>query len=148
VAALGDDQYRADDGAGARGFYRVLLRVPQRRVILSWGEHSGSLLGTISGTALTVLDLEAQGDGVDQTLTAQVQIDQGLAAALARVLVLVFGWLADRKLGEALAVTGQVAEWAVERPAEFCEWLAREPLPSDRRERLLAVLPCRGGGLT
>jgi hypothetical protein len=85
---------------------------------------------------------------VDQTLTAQVQIDQGLAAALARVLVLVFGWLADRKLGEALAVTGQVAEWAVERPAEFCEWLAREPLPSDRRERLLAVLPCRGGGLT
>jgi hypothetical protein len=148
VEALGDDQYRADDRAGARGFYRVLLRVPERRVILSWGEHSGSLLGTISGTALTVLDLEPQGEAVDQTLTAQVQIDQGLAAALARVLVLVFGGLADRKLAEGFAVSAQVAEWAVERPAEFCEWLVREPLPSDRRERLLAVLPCRGEGVT
>jgi len=148
VEALGDDRYRADDRAGARGFYRVLLRDPQRRVILSWGEHSGSLLGTISGSALTLLDLEPRGDAVDQTLTTQVRIDQTLAAALARVLVLVFGWLADRKLGEGFAVSAQVAEWAAERPAEFCEWLASEPLPSERRERLLAVLPCRAGGVT
>jgi hypothetical protein len=145
VEALGDDRFRADDGAGARGFYRVLAREPRRRVILSWGEHASGVLGTISGSAITVLDLEPRGDAVEQTLTAHVRIDQAVAAALARLLVLVFGSLADRKLAAGFAVSAQVAEWAADQPTEFCEWLARSPALPERRERVHAVLPCRAG---
>lgn len=46
--------YEADDHRGARGGYRVLVRQPGRHVILSWGRHTGGLLGTIRGQALTV----------------------------------------------------------------------------------------------
>ena len=145
VEPLGDDRYRADDGAGARGFYRVLVREPHRRVILSWGEHRGAFLGTISGSAITVLEIEPRGDLVAQTLTAHVRIDQRVAAALARVLALFFGSLADRKLAEGFAVSAQVAEWAVEQPRAFCEWLAGAPLLPESRERVFGVLPCQAG---
>lgn len=141
VEAREDGWYRATDNDGARGFWRILMRGPTRRVVLSRGEHSSGILGRIEGSALTVLDLEPNTDGVETTLTARVHIDNRLAAALARVLIGVFGRVADRKLAEGITVTGRVAEWATERPEEFCTWLAREPLPSAARERVLAVLP-------
>src|SRR5262245_28151706 len=148
VQALDDDHYHAGDGDGARGRAQVLRREPHRRIILSQGEHTGAILGTISGSALTVLDLETRGGAVDPTLTAYVRIDDPVAAALARVLVPTFGFLADRKLAEGLRVTARVAEWAVDPSGGFCDWLAREPLPAARRDRILAVLPScadRGG---
>lgn len=112
--------------------------------MISWGRHRGWLLGTISGSALTVLDLRARDGRVDQSLTAYVRIDNAVAAALARLLVPVFGRLADRKLSEGFAVTASVAEWAVEHPTEFCDWLRREPLPADRKDPVLLVAPgCR-----
>jgi len=141
VEALDDDRYRASDGDGARGLTQVIRREPRRRVILSWGEHTSPFLGTISGSALTVVDFEPRGDAVDQTLTAYVHIDDRVAAALARVLVPTFGFIADRKLAEGLRVTAKVAEWAVDPSGGFCEWLAHEPLPPGRRERMLAALP-------
>jgi hypothetical protein len=141
VQMMEDGWYRAEDHDGARGTYRVLVREPRRRVILSRGEHSGRILGTITGSALTVVDFEPNSGGVDQRLTAYVRIDNAVAAALARLIVWAFGFIADRKLAEGLAVTGQVAEWAVEQPAEFCRWLAREPLGAGQRERLNSALP-------
>ena len=57
---------------------------------------------------------------VNPTLTAYVYIDNRVAAALARTLITSFGFVADRQLGE---------------------WLAREPLPSARRARILVALP-------
>src|SRR2546425_9672843 len=69
------------------------------------------------------------------------RIDQPVAAALARLLITVFGRFADRKLAEGFAVTARVAEWAFEQPREFCQWVAHEPLPAFRRERILAVVP-------
>lgn len=144
VQVLGDDRYRAEDHEGARGLYRVLVRETNRRVVLSWGEHSGSILGTIRGSALTVLDLAPRAGAVDQGLTAYVRIDNAVAAALARLFILIFGSIADQKLAEGFSVTARVAEWANEQPGEFCEWLGREPLAPERRERLLGVLPgCR-----
>lgn len=145
VQALGEDWYRADDRAGARGLYRVLLRDRTRRVILSWGEHTGSLLGTISGSALTLLELDPRDGQVGQRITVYVQIDQAFAAALARLLVVVFGGIADRKLTEGFTVAARVAEWAVEHPGEFCPWLRAETsLDPARRERVLAAVPgCR-----
>lgn len=145
VESLGDDRYRADDGDGARGRYQVLRREPTRRVILSWGEHTGRVLGTIHGSALSVLDFEPGGDGVEQVLTAYVRIENRFAAALARVVLALFGFVADRKLTEGFRVTAGVAEWAAERPDEFCAWLARESLRPERRERLLAALPACAG---
>jgi hypothetical protein len=70
-----------------------------------------------------------------------VKLDNAVAARLARVLITLFGGLADRKLAEGFAVTGRVAEWAVEQRREFCQWLGREALRPGRRERVLAVFP-------
>ena len=144
VKALAADWYEADDHDGSRGIYRILLREPHRRVVLSWGEHHGGILGAIGGSALTVIDLR-EGDGVvDQELAAYVRIDNAFAAALARLLLPIFGHLADRKLSEGFGVTAKVAEWALAHPGHFCAWLRREPLPSERREPLLQALPaCR-----
>jgi hypothetical protein len=145
VKALAADWYEADDNEGARGIYRVLLREPHRRVVLSWGEHHGGILGGIGGSALTVIDLRERDGVVDQELAAYVRIDNALAAALARLLLPIFGHLADRKLSEGFAVTAKVAEWALAHPGDFCAWLRREPLPAERREPLLQALPaCRG----
>ena len=145
VEPLDGDRYVADDRDGARGMYRVLVREPNRRVMVSWGQHSGRILGTISGSALTVLDLTPRDDAVEQTLTAYVRIDHRVAAVIARLLIPLFGYLADRKLVEGIGVSAAVAEWAVERPAEFCAWLAQEPLHPERRARILAALPaCEG----
>jgi hypothetical protein len=140
VKRLDNETYQADDHDGARGRYRVLVRTPRRRVILSWGRHTGRVLGSIGGSALTVLDLTERDGAVDQQLTAYVLIDNAVAARLARLLVPVFGGLADRKLAEGFAVTAQVAEWAVNRPAEFQAWVERQPLPRERRQVVLRAL--------
>jgi hypothetical protein len=140
VEAGEDGWYRASDNAGATGVWRILAREPTRRVVLSLGEHTGGILGRIQGSALTVLDVQADTEGVETTLTVRVHIDNPVAAALARFLIGVFGRLADRKLAEGISVTGRVAEWAVEQPEEFCTWLIRESLPPPARQRLLAVL--------
>ena len=139
IQALGGDRYLASDGA--RGSAQVLRREPRRVVMLSRGEHTSLFLGTIRGSALTVLDLEPQEHVVNPRLVAYVYIDNQVAAALARTLVPTFGFIADRKLGESLRVTAEVAEWAIEPSGGFCEWLAREPLPPARRDRILSVLP-------
>jgi len=144
VESLDDDRYVADDRDGARGVYRVLVREPTRRVMMSWGQHSGRVLGTIGGSALTILDFAPHADGVEPTLTAYVRIDNRVAAAIARLVAPLFGYLADRKLAETIGVSAGVAEWAMTQPAEFCAWLAQEPLGPERRTRILAVLPaCR-----
>jgi hypothetical protein len=141
IQPLGGDRYRADDGDGARGFSHVLRRDGRRRVILSRGEHTGPILGTISGSALTVLDLATDGDLVQPTLTAYVRIDDGIAASLAQLFIPRFGFLADRKLAEGLHVTKAVAEWAVDPSGGFCEWLVREPLAAASRARVMAAVP-------
>jgi hypothetical protein len=141
IRAVDDSHYLASDGAGARGSAEVLRRQPRRVVVLSRGEHTGPFLGTITGSALTVLDLEPQRHGVNPTLVVYVYIDNPIAASLARTLVPTFGFIADRKLGEGMRVTAEVAEWAVDPSGGFCDWLAREPLRPARRDRILTALP-------
>src|SRR5262245_16626990 len=141
VQPLDNDRYRADDGDGARGFSQVLRRDGLRRVIFSRGEHTGAMLGTISGSALTVLDIATDGDRVQPTLTAYVRIDDRVTASLAQILIASFGFLADYKLAEGLRVTKAVAEWAVDPSGGFCEWLVREPLPAASRARVTAAHP-------
>jgi len=134
--------YQADDGEGAYGVYRVLVRTPTRRVILSWGHHSGAILGTITGSALTLLEFEDRGDEVSQKLTAYVLIDNRVAAALARSLVAIFSSVVDRKLAEGFRVTARVADWARAKPDEFCPWLRVQQLDQRRLERLSAAAGC------
>jgi hypothetical protein len=141
VHMLGPDVYQADDRDGNRGSYRVLARDDGRRVILSRGSHSGWIIGTIRGRALSILDFEANGEQTSQTITAWVRIDNAAAAALARTLAPLFGGLMDRKLAEGFRVTSRVAEWALGHPAEFCDWLEHEPALADRRADLPAGLP-------
>ncbi|HET9491647.1 MAG TPA: hypothetical protein VFR64_18055 [Methylomirabilota bacterium] len=140
VEAIDDGWYRATDNDGARGVWRILARGPTRRIVLSRGEHSGRLLGHIGGSALTILELEPLGDGVQPRLTAHVHIDNRVAAAVARVLIAVFGHLADDKLAEGFRVTAGVAAWAAAQPEAFCAWLAEAPIPQARRARLLDVV--------
>jgi hypothetical protein len=147
VQVLGDERYRGDDGDGARGITQVLRREGQQRVILSQGEHTSRFLGTISGSALSVLDLEQRVDSVEPVLTAYVHIDDRVAAALARALIPSFGFLADRKLAEGLRITAVVAEWAIDPSGGFCEWLAAEPIPAARRARVMAALPACARGV-
>ncbi len=130
VRRLDDRSYEADDHQGAQGYYRVLVHEPGRRVILSWGRHAGTVLGTIRGEAITVLRFGRRGAETTQELTAYVRIENRVAALLARGLVRIFGGVADRKLSEGFRVTAHVAEWAVSHPADFCRWLAGIPAPS------------------
>ncbi len=124
VRLVGDDLYEADDHDGSRGFYRVLARERDRRVMFSWGENSGSLLGTIRGDALTVLTLAPEDGRIGQALTAHVRIDNSFVAAVARV-----------------------AEWATTQPGEFCGWLSRSGLPDARRAPIEGRVPgCPGSG--
>jgi hypothetical protein len=125
-----DGWYAADDRDGAVGRYRVLSRDDGRRVILSIGRHTSPFLGTIRGRAVTVLRFDEGAHGVVPRLTAYVRIENRAAAILARVLVSLFGRVADRKLAEGFRITAQVVEWAQRRPAEFCDWLAAMP-PAD-----------------
>jgi hypothetical protein len=124
VRILGDDSYEADDGhGGARGVYRVLERGDGRRMLLSWGSHRGSILGTVSGSALTQLEFGDDGGRATQRLTVNVIIDQGIAATLTRPVLFLFGGFVDRKLNEAFRTAAGVAGWAEARPEEFCAWL-------------------------
>lgn len=146
VRWLGGDWYGADDQDGSQGVYRVLVSESHRRVMLSWGRHTGRFLGTIGGSALTVIDFRERDGRVDQSLATWVRIDNAVAAALARLLLPIFGHLADRKLTEGFTISGRVAEWALARPDEFCAWLAREPLPAEHVRRVRQGLPaCRDG---
>ncbi len=67
-------------------------------------------------------------------------VDHGLAAVLTGLFLPVFGGIADRKLGQGMAMAGLVAEWAVEHPAEFCDWLESEPLAPERSEPIRAIV--------
>jgi hypothetical protein len=140
VRRLADGAYEADDHDGARGVYQVLVRQGGRRVVYSRGSHTGIFLGTIRGSALTVMDFEAEPGATRPRLAAWVLIDNRVAASLARVLIAVFGYLADAKLTEGFKVTGRVAEWAVGHPDEFCAWLEGSSVAPARREPVLTAL--------
>jgi hypothetical protein len=136
VRRVDDDVYEAEDHDGSQGFYRVLARERNRRVIFSWGENSSHLLGKIRGDALTVLTFEPEDGRIDQVLTAYVRIDNSFVAAVARALLVLFGGIADRKLSEGVVTAARVAEWAATQPEEFCDWLSRSGLPRARRARI------------
>jgi hypothetical protein len=138
VKALGGDWYEADDGARTRGVYHVLVREGARRVILSWGTHHGSILGTIGGNALTRLEFADDADRAAQRLVVNAIIDNGLAAGLTRPILLLFGGFVDRKLTEAFRTASAAAAWAHANPDEFCAWLAGA-VTGDRRAELRDV---------
>ena len=144
VRRLGGERFQVDDGVGAQGEYQVLTRERGRRVMFSRGRHTGRVVGTITGIALTDVQFEARDGHVAQRLTAWVVIENRFVAVVARVLVPLFGRVADRKLQEGFRVTARVAEWAAARPAEFCEWLDRQPFPPDNRQAVRThVRGCR-----
>jgi hypothetical protein len=128
VRALGPNQFAAEDGEGAQGTYRVLLKDDRRRIILSRGRYEGRILSVI-GASLTILSFEPRaGEGgvpaVSQRVESFVQIENPVAAFFARLLLPFFSGYADRKLTETFNVTAEVSEWAVRNPSAFCAWLA------------------------
>ncbi|HMH52239.1 MAG TPA: hypothetical protein VK548_18520 [Candidatus Acidoferrum sp.] len=143
VRRLGPDRFFVDDGVGAQGEYQVLVSERGRRVMFSRGRHTGRVVGTITGIGLTELHFEVRDGHVNQRLTAWVLIENRFVAVIARVLIPFFGQVADRKLQEGFRVTARVAEWAASRPAEFCDWLSRQPFPEEQRQPLRNVSRCR-----
>lgn len=145
ITTLGDDWYEAN-GGGAQGVYRVLVRDGGRRVVLSWGTHRGSILGTIGGSALTRLEFVDDDGRTAQRLVVNVLIDNGVAAGITRTVLPLFGWFVDRKLAEAFRTTATAAAWAHAKPDEFCAWLG-DAFTADRRAELLDVfVECANGG--
>lgn len=143
---LGPDYYAAEDGEGAEGTYRVLVRDPHRRVILTWGRHSGRILGQITGASLTLLTFEPEtGENgalqIAQRVETFVRIDNVVAAFVARILLPLFSGYADRKIAETFNVTARVSAWAHEDPADFCRWLAGEPDAGRHRAEFAPLLP-------
>ena len=138
VKAVDDDWYEVVNGDSARGVYRVLERDGGRRVLLSWGRHRGSILGTVGGSALTRLEFSDDRGRAAQRLATHVIIDDGAAATLTRAVVPLFGWFVDRKLTEAFRTAGAAAGWAHTKPDEFCAWLGGV-FTADRRRELLDV---------
>ena len=138
VKVLGGDWYEADDGNRTHGVYHVLVRAGGRRVVISWGTHSGSILGTIGGSALTRLEFADDHGRATQRLVVNAIIDNGLAAGVARPMLLLFGWFVDRKLGEAFRTASTVAAWAHANPRDFCAWLGAT-FGAERRARILEV---------
>jgi hypothetical protein len=143
VRRLAPDRFFMDDGVGAQGEYQVLVSERGRRVLFSRGRHTGRVVGTISGIALTDVGFEAREGYVVQRLTAWVLIENRFLAVVARMVIPFFGQVADRKLQEGFRVTARVAEWAAAKPAEFCDWLAQQPHPETARQPLRAVAHCR-----
>jgi len=146
VRQLGLDLYGADDGEGAMGTYRVLVREPHRRIMLTWGRHTSFVLGEISGASLTLLAFEPETDADGRPWVAQrvetfVRIDNRVAAFFARLLLPLFSGYADRKIVETFNVTARVSEWAREDPADFCRWLAGEPEAGRHRAAFAPLLP-------
>jgi hypothetical protein len=137
VRLLGADWY-AVDGGGAQGTYRVLERDGGRRVLLSWGSHRGSVLGTVGGSALTRLEFADERGRAAQRLAVNVIIDNGIAAGITRAAMPLVGWFMDRKLAEAFRTTAAAAAWAHAKPDEFCAWLDGA-VAADRRRELLDV---------
>lgn len=148
VRQLGPDYYQAEDGEGAEGSYRVLVRDPHRRVILTWGSHASLILGRIGGASLTILTFvpETGTDGgpqISQRVETYVRIDNRLAAFLTRLLLPLFSRYADRKIAETFNVTARVSAWAHADPATFCEWLGGQPEGVRHRAAFAARLaPC------
>lgn len=148
VQALGPDRFAAEDGEGAKGTYRVLLKDDHRRIILGQGSYEGRIL-RVSGASLTLLsfELRAGTDGapeVAQQVEAFVRIDNQVAAFFARLLLPLFSGYADRKLAETFNVTAEVSEWAARNPGAFCAWLrSSDGLPGSH-EVFASVFPsCR-----
>jgi len=127
VRPLGRDQFAAEDGEGAQGTYRVLLKDDRRRIVLSQGRYEGRIL-RVSGASLTILSFEPRaGEGgvpeVSQRVETFVRIENQVAAFFARLLFPLFSGYADRKLIETFNVTAEVSEWAAQNPSAFCAWL-------------------------
>lgn len=148
VRALGPDRFAAEDGEGAKGAYRVLLKDERRRIILSRGSYEGSLLH-VSGASLTILSFEPRtGEGgtpeVTQRVETFVRIENQVAAFFVRLLLPLFSGYADRKLAETFNVTAQVSEWAARNEEAFCAWLGNSDDLSASREAFASVLSaCR-----
>ena len=138
VKVLDDDVYEVNNGDSTHGVYRVLRRDGGRRILLSWGRHRGPIVGTVGGSALTTLDFANDSGRSSQRLAVNVIVDQRATATITRAIVPLFGWLVDRKLGEAFRTAAAAAAWAHGKPHEFCAWL-NAALTAARRRELLDV---------
>ncbi len=123
VAPLPDGSWEIRSTKGSRAVYRVLLRAPDRRVVLSHG-HVIVLGFQVPGAVLGVLDLREQGTGVEQHLTAHARIEHAAWALLARFLLALLPSLADAELARGFRITAAVATWAGTERDAFCAWLA------------------------
>jgi len=146
VRQLGSDLYEAEDGEGAEGTYRVLVRDTYRRVILTWGRHSSRILGRITGASLTLLTFmpETGADGaprIAQRVETFVRIDNVLVAFFARILLPLYSGYADRKITQTFNVTAPVSEWAHEDPKTFCQWLGGQPEEARHRAEFTPLIP-------
>jgi hypothetical protein len=60
--------------------------------------------------------------------------------ATTRLLVPLFGFIADRKLAEGLVLCAQTATGAAAHPEEFRAWLEVQPVIRERRDAMLRHL--------
>lgn len=135
VAPL-EDGYWGDDNRGATGRIRVLYADDHRRLYHLEGRYQRSLLPTIEGQILLLLEFhheedEAGGTVVDQSLTGHVRIDTPIVGALAEALGTFSRPLveraAERKVRRFFRTVARVSRWAYDQPEQLATALDGHP---------------------
>ena len=124
--------YEADDGHGVHGVMRPMIGSGARRLFYLEGSYDTTLLPTLTGRAVLVLDAEhVEGpDGVtycDMRIAGYLKLDQTLPAAMIRVAKGFSETQVDRRVRRFFRHVAAVSRRAYDDPEGLAEDVARQP---------------------
>ena len=142
---IGPGRYEADDGAGNTGTIEIFGTEGPQRVLLERGISHGWGFGDIGGRVVALVAFSADGERLRGDVTVWARIDQGVVAAVLRLLTPMLGGFLDGKLQEQFGLTIRVAEDAVHDTAHFCQRLVGiSDRASEQRQTLAGMAACPG----
>jgi hypothetical protein len=131
-----EDGYWGDDARGATGMLRVLYADDQRRLFHLDGQYERRWVPTIEGQILVLLEFRHEPDPsglsmVEQSLTAHVRLDSGVATTVARVLQALSRPAVERevekKVRRFFRTVARVSAWATDQPEQLVAALDGHP---------------------
>lgn len=138
--------YEADDGRGARGFFKPAIVDGDRRVFYLEGRYHRPLLPTLSGRLVLVLEtVHRTNPGgasyAEARVTGFLRFDNAVLEGLARIALNLSKSLMDRRIRRFFRHVERVSERAYADPEGMAEELARQPdLPAERVAQFRQVL--------
>jgi hypothetical protein len=131
-----EDGYWGDDARGATGMIRVLYADDQRRLFHLDGRYERRWMPTIEGQILVLLEFRHEPDPsglsmVEQSLTAHVRLDGGVATTVARILQALSRSAVERevekKVRRFFRTVARVSAWANDQPEQLAAALDGHP---------------------